>query len=1261
MKKTQLLKNRILAFVLSIVIVVCSLPLTAIADQYYGPLDNNAEIIKKTNFATITGAMTLADAVMVQKYSSINIADGTPLHRQNLTMTANDYVTVKLSSKFNFNNKNYDIYLKVITKVACDGMWRFDGYYSKSSSNRLLEITAPNTTTTGENLDFELWLQDGDNVVDDVALSLAITHFSPNARIRPYSKDGSIYVTGFNSTQMEYDSLNADWKATNNKYYSDGINSFISYGLDENGHSKMGYRQTQAHSLSLSGNYLGYGIFTLGYFSTNLKFVNGENGSTIKTVASTEGARIGTELANSVNSGGFIGWKANKDVILKDGTVIEKGETITKANLENITITENLTLTTYNHEHQYSYTFNDNIITAKCDIDPAEEPINLELTVRNKIYTGKAYTGFTTNDSEVEFTKQTGESISVQYYLSDGETLTDAENSGASSNGSAPVKTGDYVVKVTVAGSTYTAKFSITDLYNLPVVSVNVADESVNAGYTPTQIKNGGFDYHPQIGPDFDYYAQRENGQNQGYAMALGEKSGKETSSWCTTEALSNTTFCGVTGSYFEWINNYFAGYIHRDYDVALRLNNGDEFDLLPFQSQFNGAAPKEYDINPFIEMNANSTAALYQDLNTVPGDIIVWGLEHAGRATGEDQLLEVTMGTAQSTPTGPDNLGLDQSKPVTTFAWDGITENTKQRYGYQRDIDGESSISNLKVAENTYWQYVEGMYVVPNSNDNQDFITRFSFVSKNKAKGDAGNYMDSVKFDTLIGNVKSHWNKDGTITVTGYYGKLENYPTEFTYNVVTPDGELMGAATFDLKDIPKGPFEVVINAGILFDKDVDLNDSEIIPDGYYEDVEGITPPPVHIHDWESGCGWDFDGKENVITATCQNGICAQHPTIIKLPVNTTDKEYDGLPYDDSDVYAAIEQFKKDTKIDNDITISYEDLDGNPIVAPTEEGSYKIIVTLTEDNGTKVKAENYFDIVGKNWYVKFEANNGLARPEDYVFKRFDKAHIQGNANRINQFIDIPILSDTDAYVFDGWHTENENPLAKFFPEFYYDHTTNYAQWSEIKEMDKDAEDEKLFDGKYKTFGLQGVQIREPEMYDTNYIEKTPEGLRFVASFDEKLLAHLEELYGDNIEYGFVVATEENARTFAEHYGVPYEDYRIQYKLREDGRPAEGQKRTADSDYRYVTNAVCTKGNGKIKQDHRNFDGYRLFTAVITYENDTDDKLKSSNIVARAYVKYTDANGIERIFYNDYEGSEKGTKFGGCSVSFNRALELQANN
>lgn len=43
--------------------------------------------------------------------------------------------------------------------------------------------------------------------------------------------------------------------------------------------------------------------------------------------------------------------------------------------------------------------------------------------------------------------------------------------------------------------------------------------------------------------------------------------------------------------------------------------------------------------------------------------------------------------------------------------------------------------------------------------------------------------------------------------------------------------------------------------------------------------------------------------------------------------------------------------------------------------------------------------------------------------------------------------------------------------------------------------------------------------------------------------------------------------------------------------------------------------------------------------------------KDREVCARAYLRYYDANGLLRTFYNDYGGT---TTYGGCSVSYEEA-------
>ena len=185
------------------------------------------------------------------------------------------------------------------------------------------------------------------------------------------------------------------------------------------------------------------------------------------------------------------------------------------------------------------------------------------------------------------------------------------------------------------------------------------------------------------------------------------------------------------------------------------------------------------------------------------------------------------------------------------------------------------------------------------------------------------------------------------------------------------------------------------------------------------------------------------------------------------------------------------------------------------------------------------------------------------------------------------------------------------------------------------------------------------------MYDENYTEETPGGLRFVTSLSEELLSSIDALsttqvstlegYVD-VEYGYAVGTEANINTFINNYNVvDTTAYTLQYK----GENVNGKNTTvkgsgADTDYRYITNVNCTKGTGKIAKDHRNFTDYRLYTLVVTYDDaDSADK-KAEKIDARSYIRYYDANGKLRVFYNDYK---KNMYYGGCMCSFNQVSSM----
>ena len=105
-------------------------------------------------------------------------------------------------------------------------------------------------------------------------------------------------------------------------------------------------------------------------------------------------------------------------------------------------------------------------------------------------------------------------------------------------------------------------------------------------------------------------------------------------------------------------------------------------------------------------------------------------------------------------------------------------------------------------------------------------------------------------------------------------------------------------------------------------------------------------------------------------------------------------------------------------------------------------------------------------------------------------------------------------------------------------------------------------------------------------------------------------------------------------------------------------------------YYYVQNQNCTSQSGgygsQVPLEHFNYksETYRIYSAVITYQNDgqhTEEQIeqaKSTNVIDRSYIRYTDANGLLRTHYNDYTGTNV---YGGCSTNFNYVNSFIQNN
>lgn len=143
------------------------------------------------------------------------------------------------------------------------------------------------------------------------------------------------------------------------------------------------------------------------------------------------------------------------------------------------------------HVHSWSYSTSANKIiatcTAKTDCEFNSGKLNLTLAAVDAYYSGKAYTGATvTND----ITCQTGDEANIVYYLKDGMKTT-SSNSGAASEGAAPVNLGQYTVKVTLGGQTISADFEIKKAKINPTVTMDDWTYGQKANTPSITVKSG--------------------------------------------------------------------------------------------------------------------------------------------------------------------------------------------------------------------------------------------------------------------------------------------------------------------------------------------------------------------------------------------------------------------------------------------------------------------------------------------------------------------------------------------------------------------------------------------------------------------------------------------------------------------------------------------------------------------------------------------------------------------------------------------------
>ena len=255
-------------------------------------------------------------------------------------------------------------------------------------------------------------------------------------------------------------------------------------------------------------------------------------------------------------------------------------------------------------------------------------------------------------------------------------------------------------------------------------------------------------------------------------------------------------------------------------------------------------------------------------------------------------------------------------------------------------------------------------------------------------------------------------------------------------------------------------------------------------------------------------------------------------------------------------------------------------------------------------------------------------------------------------NTVEVFYDIPTFAYNthNGYIFQGWYMGPEVDAAPMdWNASYTEENHIYAHWIYVGEVAKENDGKIYESDAYPEYDLLGNQIRvATENPGAHYGDAAP-GLRFVASLSERVYQEIIQTHaenGDGFEYGFVMAMANMAQAKAEG-----ENYMLKYKH----ESLNGEDTT--STYSYVNNIPCRVPDVPV-DDHFAGESYRLYTAVITYKGLEGDRLTSAQntyFIARAYLRYYDANGLERVHYNNYTGDSQ--TYGGVNTCYTVVNEL----
>ena len=222
--------------------------------------------------------------------------------------------------------------------------------------------------------------------------------------------------------------------------------------------------------------------------------------------------------------------------------------------------------------------------------------------------------------------------------------------------------------------------------------------------------------------------------------------------------AQSGTDVYGQTGTfYWNHLDATSDTSTYRNYVLPGRLDDEriywyttEASNQMEIQSNIGSITPAEG--ARFAELNANVQAGLFQDLTTVPGEVIRWSIKHRGRSGNETMHVSIgnpTNSLATVMASSPRFNG-DASSSNSTLVTNSITRTNSAKVGLvvqSAKLVGSNNAATTEITDGTSsWGQWFGEYTDTNTSVS---TTRLLFESVNPSGG-SGNELDSIIFSPV-------------------------------------------------------------------------------------------------------------------------------------------------------------------------------------------------------------------------------------------------------------------------------------------------------------------------------------------------------------------------------------------------------------------------------------------------------------------------------------------------------------------------------